>query len=65
MIFLFFKNFNAFKHHWSDSRVPVILRVTPCSLDQVDRASNKVLCSYDYKDMDGLAEVYINFIQSD
>eukprot|EP00111_Clytia_hemisphaerica_P021644 TCONS_00063655-protein len=50
-------NFNAFKHHWSENRMPIILRVTPCSLDQVDRATNRILCSYDYKDMDGLAEV--------
>ena len=61
MQFLFiFQNFNAFKHHWSDNRIPVILRVTPCSLDQVDRATNKVLCSYDYKDIDGLSEVNQN-----
>lgn len=49
--------FNAFKHHWSDSRIPIILRITPCSLDQVDRATNKILCSYDFKELEGLAEV--------
>ena len=38
------------------------MRVTPCSLDQVDRASNKVLCSYDYKDMAGLSEARKVFI---
>ncbi|WAR09956.1 DJC13-like protein [Mya arenaria] len=48
------KRFNARKHHWSDSRVPVTLEVSQSSLNQVD-GSGKVLCSYDYKDMEGLA----------
>ncbi|XP_064598102.1 dnaJ homolog subfamily C member 13-like isoform X2 [Liolophura sinensis] len=51
------KRFNAYKHHWSENRVPVILEVTPASLNQVDPSSNRVLCSYDYKDMEGLAQV--------
>ncbi|XP_052814797.1 dnaJ homolog subfamily C member 13-like isoform X2 [Mya arenaria] len=50
------KRFNARKHHWSDSRVPVTLEVSQSSLNQVD-GSGKVLCSYDYKDMEGLALV--------
>merc|ERR1712142_1344988 len=29
---------NAYKHHWSENRIPVLLNVTPCSLDQVDPA---------------------------
>ena len=53
----FFQRFNAFKHHWSDSRVPVILEVNQGSLDQIDPATNKILCSYDYKDMEGLIQV--------
>ena len=51
------KRFNAFKHHWSDSRVPVILEVNQGSLDQIDPATNKILCSYDYKDMEGLIQM--------
>ncbi|KAI0215552.1 hypothetical protein LSAT2_032400 [Lamellibrachia satsuma] len=51
------KRFNAYKYHWSDSRVPVILEVNPGSLDQVDPASNRLLCCYDYKDMEGFVQV--------
>ena len=53
------QRFNARKHHWSDSRVPLILEVSNCSLDQIDPASGRRLCSYDYKDMEGLTLVYI------
>ncbi|XP_069107344.1 LOW QUALITY PROTEIN: dnaJ homolog subfamily C member 13-like [Argopecten irradians] len=54
------KRFNAFKCHWSENRVPVILEVNPGSLDQIDASqqnTNKTLCSYLYKDMEGLAQV--------
>eukprot|EP00058_Branchiostoma_floridae_P000587 XP_002586075.1 hypothetical protein BRAFLDRAFT_252432 [Branchiostoma floridae] len=51
------KRFNAYKHHWSDNRVQILLEVTAGSLNQVDPATNKVLCSYDYKDMEGVTEV--------
>lgn len=51
------KRFNAYKHHWSDNRVPVILEVCQCSLDQIDPSSGQRLCSYDYKDMEGLTQV--------
>ena len=40
--------------------MPVILAVNQGSLDQIDPASNRVLCSYDYKDMEGLAQVIEN-----
>eukprot|EP00795_Rhopilema_esculentum_P013369 gene13369-4225_t len=46
--------YNAFKHHWSDNRVSTILQVTACSLDQISPSTNKKLCSYDYKDMEGI-----------
>ncbi|KXJ09717.1 DnaJ-like subfamily C member 13 [Exaiptasia diaphana] len=69
--------FNAYKYHWSDNRVPVVLVsmtfqivefldlfyavlasiVTACSLDQVDSRTQKKLCSYDYKDIEGIAMV--------
>lgn len=49
--------FNAYKHHWSENRIPVILHVSPCSLDLIDYQTKKVLCSYNYKDMEGVAEV--------
>ncbi|XP_076459341.1 dnaJ homolog subfamily C member 13-like isoform X2 [Babylonia areolata] len=51
------RRFNAVKLHWSESRVPVILEVNQGSLDQIDPKSSRVLCSYHYKDMEGLALV--------
>lgn len=51
------KRFNAFKHHWSENRVPVILEANHSSLDQLDPSSNRLLASYDYKDMEGLTQV--------
>ncbi|GAB1606314.1 dnaJ homolog subfamily C member 13-like isoform X2 [Argonauta hians] len=48
------KRFNAFKYHWSETRVTVILEVNSASLDQLDPVTNRLLASYDYKDMEGL-----------
>ncbi|KAF7993906.1 hypothetical protein HCN44_011175 [Aphidius gifuensis] len=44
----------AYKHHWSDTRLPVVLEVTPYSLDQLDPATNLLLASYFYKDIEGI-----------
>lgn len=49
--------FNAYKYHWSDTRLPVVLEVTPCSLDQIDPTTRQKLCSYDYKEMEGVVQV--------
>ncbi|PNF36068.1 DnaJ subfamily C member 13 [Cryptotermes secundus] len=49
--------YHAYKHHWSDTRLPVLLEVTPYSLNQLDHATNHVLASYCYKDIEGMAEV--------
>ncbi|XP_065167125.1 dnaJ homolog subfamily C member 13 isoform X2 [Atheta coriaria] len=49
--------YHAYKHHWSDVRLPVILEVTPYSLDQLDTATNTVLASYCYKDFEGVCTV--------
>ena len=51
------RRFNAYKYHWSENRVPVILEVNQGSLEQIDPTSNRVLCSYSYKDMEGLTLV--------
>ncbi|KAL8571849.1 DnaJ subfamily C member 13 [Nucella lapillus] len=51
------RRFNAYKYHWSENRVPVILEINQGSLDQVDPTSNRVLCSYNYKDIEGLTQV--------
>ena len=53
----FFQRYNAYKYHWSENRVPTILEVNQGSLDQRDPHTNRLLCSYDYKDMEGLAIV--------
>ena len=57
LFFLYLQRYNAFKYHWSDTRVPVILEVNQGSLDQVDPATNRLLASYDYKEMEGVATV--------
>ncbi|VEN42457.1 unnamed protein product [Callosobruchus maculatus] len=49
--------YQAYKHHWSDIRLPVILEVTWYSLDQLDPATNKVLASYYFKDIEGIRPV--------
>jgi len=56
-LYVFVQRFNAYKYHWSDKRVPVILEVNTASLDQVDPATRRTMCSYDYKDIEGFAVV--------
>ena len=51
------RRFNSSKHHWSDNRVPVVLEVNQGSLDQVDPVSRRRICSYDYKEMEGIAQL--------
>lgn len=51
------QRYHAYKHHWSDIRLPVLLEVTPYSLDQLDPATNLVLASYCYKDFEGICMV--------
>uniref|UniRef100_A0AAR5P1B7 J domain-containing protein n=2 Tax=Dendroctonus ponderosae TaxID=77166 RepID=A0AAR5P1B7_DENPD len=49
--------YQAYKHHWSDIRLPVLLEVTPYSLDQLDPTTNTILASYTYKDFEGICTV--------
>ncbi|XP_048827820.1 dnaJ homolog subfamily C member 13 isoform X4 [Brienomyrus brachyistius] len=51
------RRYNCYKHHWSDSRRPVVLEVTPGGIDQIDPQSNRVLCSYDYRSVEGFLEL--------
>lgn len=46
-----FQKYSAYKYHWSGIGLPTQLEITPCSLDQLDPTSNKVIASYDYKDI--------------
>lgn len=46
-----FQKYSAYKYHWSGIGLPTQLEITPCSLDQLDPTSNKVIASYDYKDV--------------
>lgn len=48
---------NAYKYHWSDQRVPIVLSVGESCVEQYDTATRCVLASYDYKDMEGMALV--------
>lgn len=47
----------SYKHHWSDTKLPVLLEVTPSALNQLDMATNVVLASYKYIDIQGFSEV--------
>ncbi|KFO32708.1 DnaJ like protein subfamily C member 13, partial [Fukomys damarensis] len=49
--------YNCYKHHWSDTRKPVILEVTPGGFDQINPATNRVLCSYDYRNIEGFVDL--------
>ncbi|XP_023012432.2 receptor mediated endocytosis 8 isoform X1 [Leptinotarsa decemlineata] len=49
--------YQAYKHHWSDVRLPVILEVTSFSLDQLDPTTNEILASYHFKDFEGICTV--------
>ncbi|KAF7280153.1 hypothetical protein GWI33_006329 [Rhynchophorus ferrugineus] len=49
--------YQAYKHHWSDIRLPILLEVTPYSLDQLDPTTNTILASYMYKDFEGICTV--------
>ncbi|KAK4884053.1 hypothetical protein RN001_000324 [Aquatica leii] len=49
--------YHAYKHHWSDTRLPVVLEITPYSLDQLDPATNHVLASYCFKDFEGICTI--------
>ncbi|XP_023212063.1 dnaJ homolog subfamily C member 13-like, partial [Centruroides sculpturatus] len=47
-------SYNAYKYHWSDNRIPVVLEIGQAALEQKDSKTGKVLAFYDYKDMEGL-----------
>ncbi|XP_053466998.1 dnaJ homolog subfamily C member 13 isoform X2 [Ictalurus furcatus] len=51
------RRYNCYKHHWSDTRKLVGLEVTPGGIDQIDLHTNRVICSYDYRCIEGFAEV--------
>ncbi|KAL0279212.1 UNVERIFIED_CONTAM: hypothetical protein PYX00_000818 [Menopon gallinae] len=48
---------HSYKHHWSDTKLPVMLEVTPSALNQLDMATNVILASYKYIDIQGFSEV--------
>ncbi|XP_045611089.2 dnaJ homolog subfamily C member 13 isoform X2 [Procambarus clarkii] len=48
---------NAQKVHWSEAKHPVVLEVTPCSVDQLDAATGTPLASYMFKDIEALVPV--------
>nr|XP_024215378.1 dnaJ homolog subfamily C member 13 [Halyomorpha halys] len=54
--------YEALKHHWSGTRLPILLDITPATLNQLDTATNVILASYLYKDIEAIYDVSdINF----
>lgn len=53
----FRKIFNAFKLHWSESKKQVILELTPACIYQREHSTSRILASYDYKDIEFIANV--------
>uniref|UniRef100_A0A8C6Y7C7 DnaJ heat shock protein family (Hsp40) member C13 n=1 Tax=Naja naja TaxID=35670 RepID=A0A8C6Y7C7_NAJNA len=51
------RRYNSYKHHWSDSSKPVILEVTPGGFDQINPTTNAILCSYDYRYIEGFVDL--------
>ncbi|KAL4623419.1 hypothetical protein GN956_G19211 [Arapaima gigas] len=51
------KRYNCYKQHWSDSRMPVVLEITPGGINQFDHHTNRLLCSYDYRFIEGFVDV--------
>uniref|UniRef100_H2Z526 J domain-containing protein n=1 Tax=Ciona savignyi TaxID=51511 RepID=H2Z526_CIOSA len=51
------QKFNAMKHHWTDTRLPVVLEVGAGSLNQIEASTKAILSSYDYKNIEGFTEV--------
>ncbi|KAL0869621.1 hypothetical protein ABMA27_005874, partial [Loxostege sticticalis] len=49
--------YQAYKHHWSGTRLPVVLEVGPCALEQLDPSTHTLLASYPYCDIQGLLQV--------
>ncbi|ETE67442.1 DnaJ-like subfamily C member 13, partial [Ophiophagus hannah] len=49
--------YNSYKHHWSDSSKPVVLEVTPGGFDQINPTTNTILCSYDYRYIEGFVDL--------
>lgn len=49
--------YHAYKHHWSDTRLPVVLEVLPYSLNQLDPANNNILATYTFKEFEGICTV--------
>ncbi|XP_072942508.1 dnaJ homolog subfamily C member 13 [Epargyreus clarus] len=49
--------YQAYKHHWSGTRLPIVLEVGPCSLEQLDPSTHTLLASYPYSDIQGILTV--------
>lgn len=48
--------YEAHKLHWSGTRLPVLLSVTPVSIDQLD-TTGTLLATYSYKDIEYISDV--------
>lgn len=51
------QNHFAYKYHWSENRVSVLLQCGPHALHQIHPSNHKILASYFYKDMKQIFDV--------
>ncbi len=49
--------YSCFKHHWSETKVAVILEIGVSAVNQIDPIKQTLICSYLYKDIDSLSLV--------
>ncbi|XP_028029747.1 dnaJ homolog subfamily C member 13 isoform X2 [Bombyx mandarina] len=49
--------YQAYKHHWSGTRLPIVLEVGPCALEQLDPSTHTQLAFYPYCDIQGILPV--------
>ena len=48
------QKFTAYKHHWSERKIGIILEIGVCGIQQIDPIKQSVLAIYYYKDIDNL-----------
>ena len=51
------QKFTAYKHHWSERKIGLILEVSVCGIQQIDPIKQSIITTYYYKDIDNLIPV--------
>lgn len=49
--------YDAYKHHWSGTKLPVILEVTPCGILQLEPTTKQQLAVYPFYGISGISRV--------